>query len=41
MRPRISLLSRSCGLLDQIWRQICFGKAVSAGSPFVLRRDVR
>ena len=32
VRRRISLLSRSWGLLDQIWRQICLGKAVNASS---------
>ena len=26
VRRRISLLSRSWGLFDQIWRQICLGK---------------
>src|SRR4029077_197847 len=31
-RLRISLFSRSWGLFDQIWRQICLGKAVNARS---------
>ena len=30
VRRRISLLSRSWGLFDQIWRQICLGNAVNA-----------
>ena len=30
VRRRISRLSRSLGLLDQIWRQISLGKAVKA-----------
>ena len=30
VRRRISLFSRSWGLLDQIWRQISRGKAVNA-----------
>ena len=30
VRRRISRLSRSFGLLDQIWRQISFGKTVNA-----------
>jgi hypothetical protein len=30
VRRRISLLSRSCGFVDQIWRQCSFGKPAKA-----------
>ena len=35
LRLRISRLSRSCGLFDQIWRQCSFGKVVKARSSSV------